>query len=102
MKWDETGLDKRIELRPLIGLTRGLPETDLETIVIEAIHVHRRLVDKVQELFEALPGDYKSGKATGGPKHAEYIQAAIEMHSQMTALTTLLSILGYVPKLSAN
>ncbi len=45
---------------------------------------------------------WTSGKAAGGVQHLEYIEAMIEMHAQMSALNTLLGILGYVPKIAVN
>ncbi|NTF16494.1 transcriptional repressor TraM [Agrobacterium tumefaciens] len=90
------------ELRPVIGLTRGLPVADLETLTIEAIRNHRQLVEKADQLFQALPDEYKTGKAAGGPQHVGYIEAMIGMHAQMSAVNTLVGILGYIPKVSVN
>nr|WP_010892388.1 transcriptional repressor TraM [Agrobacterium tumefaciens]Q57471.1 RecName: Full=Transcriptional repressor TraM [Agrobacterium tumefaciens]1US6_A Chain A, TRANSCRIPTIONAL REPRESSOR TRAM [Agrobacterium tumefaciens]1US6_B Chain B, TRANSCRIPTIONAL REPRESSOR TRAM [Agrobacterium tumefaciens]AAA64838.1 TraM [Agrobacterium tumefaciens]AAC28120.1 traM [Agrobacterium tumefaciens] len=102
MELEDANVTKKVELRPLIGLTRGLPPTDLETITIDAIRTHRRLVEKADELFQALPETYKTGQACGGPQHIRYIEASIEMHAQMSALNTLYSILGFIPKVVVN
>ncbi|KVK70269.1 hypothetical protein L905_12040, partial [Agrobacterium sp. TS43] len=32
----------------------------------------------------------------------EYIEAMIEMHAQMSAVNTLVGLLGFIPKVSAN
>nr|WP_235676693.1 transcriptional repressor TraM [Rhizobium rhizogenes]ASK44252.1 hypothetical protein [Rhizobium rhizogenes] len=34
--------------------------------------------------------------------HLCYIEASIEMHAQMSAVSTLISILGYIPNASVN
>ncbi|TPP05037.1 transcriptional repressor TraM [Rhizobium glycinendophyticum] len=90
------------ELRPVIGLTRGLPGPDMEVLAVNAIRLHRQLLEKADQLFQALPQDYKIGKAAGGQQHLEYIEAMIEMHAQMSALNALVELLGYIPKVSVN
>jgi len=102
MELEDATLTETLELRPVIGLTRGLPMSDLETLTVDAIRTHRRLVAKADELFQALPEDYKAGKATGGEQHLSFIVASIEMHAQMCAVNTLISILGYIPKAPIN
>ncbi|EHJ95551.1 transcriptional repressor TraM [Agrobacterium tumefaciens] len=90
------------ELRPVVGLASGLAPADVETLTVNAIRLHRQLLEKADQLFQALPEDYRTGKATGGVQHLEYIEAMIEMHAQMSALNTLLGVLGYIPKMAAN
>jgi len=90
------------ELRPVIGLTRGLPTTDMETLAVNAIRLHRKFVERADRFFQALPNDYKTGKAVGGEQHLEYIEAMIEMHAQMIAVNTLVGLLGYIPEVSVN
>ncbi|CAH0343305.1 transcriptional repressor TraM [Rhizobium sp. CECT 9324] len=90
------------ELRPVIGLTRGLPATDLETLTVNAIRTHRQLVGDADKLFQFLPDEYKTGAVVGGAQHLEYIEAMITMHAQMHAVTTLLDILGFVPNVQVN
>ncbi|SES45592.1 transcriptional repressor TraM [Rhizobium sp. NFR03] len=90
------------ELRPVVGLTRGLSAADLETLTVDAIRTHRQLVGKADQLFQALPDDYKTGAIAGGAQHLVYIEAMIAMHAQMIALNTLLDILGYIPKVPVN
>ncbi|AAK91095.1 MULTISPECIES: transcriptional repressor TraM [Rhizobium/Agrobacterium group] len=102
MESEDATLTKKVELRPLVGLTRGLHPADLEKLTIDAIRAHRRLVEKADELFQALPESYKSGKEVGGPQHLCYIEASIEMHAQMSAVSTLISILGYIPNATVN
>ncbi|RWC37734.1 MAG: transcriptional regulator [Mesorhizobium sp.] len=102
MESDDATLKEKFELRPIVGLTSGLPPTDLETLTIDAIRTHRRLVDKADQLFQALPEEYKSGNVIGGARHLFYIEASMEMHAQMSVVNTLISILGYIPKASVN
>ncbi|WP_174021937.1 transcriptional repressor TraM (plasmid) [Agrobacterium fabrum] len=90
------------ELRPVIGLTRGLPVPDIETLTVNAIRLHRQLVERADQLFQVLPDDIKTGTAAGGEQHLEYIEAMIEMHAQMTAVNTLVGVLGFIPKVSVN
>jgi TraR antiactivator len=91
-------MNKTLELRPVIGLTRGLPEADMESLTIQAILTHRRLVDEADQLFQALPDECKMGKTAGGSQHLAYIDAAMQMHSQMSVVSTLIAKLGRIPK----
>lgn len=90
------------ELRPVIGLTRGLSKDDVELLTVNAVRVHRQLVEVADQLFQALPKGYQTGKSVGGEQHLEYIEAMIEMHAQMSAVITLIGLLGYIPKVSVN
>ncbi len=91
-----------LELRAVLGLTRGLAQPDLESLTINAIRSHRQLVERADKLFQALPAAIRNGESVGGTRHLEYIDAMIEMHAQMSALSTLISLLGYTPKVSVN
>ncbi|EGP53996.1 transcriptional repressor (plasmid) [Agrobacterium tumefaciens F2] len=94
--------EDKLEMRAVYGLTQGLPKADLESLTVDAIRTHRQLVDEADRLFHALPEDHKSGKAAGGAQHLIYIQACMEMHAQMYVVNTLVTILGYIPKVSVN
>ena len=102
MDLKDSAVPDTCELRPVIGLTRGLPGADIETLAVNAIRLHRQLVEKADQLFQVLPEDIKAGTATGGAQHLEYIEAMIEMHAQMSAVNTLVGLLGYIPKVSVN
>ncbi|SMF56420.1 Transcriptional repressor TraM [Xaviernesmea oryzae] len=102
MESEDATLKDKCELRPVVGLTQGLAVADIETLTVDAIRTHRVLVEKADQLFQALPDDYKTGKVAGGTQHLCYIEACIEMHAQMSVVNTLVSILGYIPKLSVN
>ena len=102
METNEAPVSEACQLRPVIGLTRGLPTGELELLAVNAIRLHRQLLEKADQLFQALPQDLKTGKAAGGAQHLEYIEAMIAMHAQMSALNTLVELLGYIPKVSTN
>jgi hypothetical protein len=102
MDSENSAVSDTCELRPVIGLACGLAMADVETLTVNAILLHRQLLEKADQLFQALPNDYRTGKATGGVQHLEYIEAMIEMHAQMSAVNTLLGVLGYIPKVVAN
>ena len=76
--------------------------SEIESLTVDAIRTHRALVSKAERMFQTLPEEYRRGKAAGGAQHLAYIEAAMEMHAQMSVVNTLLDILGYVPKLSVN
>lgn len=102
MTSDAPKSEDKLEMRPVYGLTQGLPKADLESLTVDAIRTHRRLVDNADQLFQTLPDSYKSGKAAGGTQHLTYIQACMDMHAQMYVVNTLVTILGYIPKVSVN
>jgi TraR antiactivator len=102
MEFNDATVSGTCELRPVIGLTRGLPTSDLETLTVNAIRLHRKFVEKADRFFQELPEDYKTGKSVGGEQHLAYIEAMIDMHAQMSAVSTLVSLLGYIPKVSVN
>lgn len=102
MTSDAPKSEDKLEMRPVYGLTQGLPKVDLEGLTVDAIRTHRRLVDIADQLFQALPDTYKSGKAAGGAQHLAYIQACMNMHAQMYVVNTLVTILGCIPKVSVS
>lgn len=102
MDFKDSAVSDTCELRPVIGLTRGLSSADVETLAVNAIRLHRQLLEKAEQLFQGLPVDFRTGTATGGVQHLEYIEAMIEMHAQMYAVNSLVGILGFIPKVSVN
>lgn len=99
---EDSSMLETCELRPVFGLTRGLNKTDVEILTINAVRLHRQLLERADQLFQALPDDFKTGKSAGGVQHLQYIEAMIEMHAQMGSLNTLVGVLGYIPKVSVN
>ncbi|MGL3609191.1 transcriptional repressor TraM [Rhizobium sp. G187] len=91
--------DGSVELKPLVGLLAGVPEQSIEQLTVEAIKTHRSLVEKAENLFQALPPDVWTGKVAGGAEHLAYLNATIEMHAQMSVLSTLIAILGRTPNI---
>jgi hypothetical protein len=98
MNADDRLTGDAVDLKPLIGLLRGLPEALIERLTVDALREHRQLVAHAEHLFDELPADVKAGKEDGGDAQIRYFKATIAMHAQMSALTTLISILGYTPK----
>jgi len=102
MDLKDSAVSDTCELRPVIGLTRGLSSADIETLTINSIRLHRQLLEKADQLFQLLPDDIKTGMTAGGEQHLEYIEAMIEMHAQMGAVNTLVGLLGFIPKVSVS
>lgn len=86
-----------IDLRPIVGLLSNESDQVIEILTIDAIKKHRTLVDRAERLFQIAQGGDRDGKEPG-EAHVAYLEATIEMHAQMSALTTLLNILGRTPK----
>lgn len=99
---ETAALQSKPEIRALFGLTQGLPKPQLELLTVEAIRTHRILVDKADQLFQALPEEDKIPEMIGSEQHLDYIRACMEMHAQMYTTNTLINILGYIPKVPAN
>ncbi len=87
-------------LRPIVGLTKGLPKSVLEPMVVEAIRKHRFLRD-LAEMRQAEAQEYEEASGAVSPSRAAYIRAMIDMHAQQTVLSTLLDVLGYIPEVPA-
>ena len=80
-------------MRPIVGLTESLPKDILEGLVVEAMYRHRYLRD-VANLRHA---DISQAESNLQARSA-YVRAMIDMHAQQTVLSTLLDVLGYIPK----
>jgi hypothetical protein len=95
---DEPLNGEAVDLRPLVGLLHGVPIAVVDRLTVNAIKEHRKLADRAENLFHALPEEVRTGKVAGCDAHIDYLEATIAMQAQMSALTTLLHILGYIPK----
>ena len=93
---DHLPIDGEVELRPVIGLTRGLGRDDLELLAVDALIEHRKLAAKAEALFGDLPEEQRTAARRAAP-YIRYVKAMIAMPAQLTALSSLLGILGYVP-----
>ncbi|UFX13002.1 transcriptional repressor TraM [Sinorhizobium meliloti] len=87
-----------IDLRPIIGLLSNEPEQVVEILTVGAIKKHRKLVDRAERMFQVAHAGCRDDVKEPGDAHLAYLEATIEMHAQMSALTTLLNILGRTPK----
>ncbi|CAK02932.1 MULTISPECIES: transcriptional repressor TraM [Rhizobium] len=87
-----------IDLRPIIGLLSNEPEQVVEILTVGAIKKHRTLVDRAERMFQVAHAGDRSDEKEPSDAHLAYLEATIEMHAQMSALTTLLNILGRTPK----
>lgn len=97
MDHDHLPIDGEVELRPVVGLTRGLGRDNLELLAVDALIEHRKLAAKAKALFGDLPEEQRNGSSPGGPAYLGYVKAMIAIHAQMTAFSSLLGVLGYVP-----
>lgn len=86
---------RAIVLKPILELTRDLPRAMVEEITINAIFEHRRLLETAEELHDALAQDVIEQTAV----RRRYTEAMIALHVQTSALSSLLNILGYMPKM---
>lgn len=87
-----------IDLRPILGLLSNEPEQVIEILTVGAIKKHRTLVDRAERLFQIAYAGGRGVDKEPSEAHVAYLEATIEMHAQMSALTTLLNILGRTPK----
>ena len=94
---DDTVSEKKVVLRPLIGLMNGLGPKEIERFVIEEIEKHRRLRDEAVRL-EGILESRTVGECSVDARRA-YISALIAVHAQQTVVSTLLDILGYIPEM---
>jgi hypothetical protein len=100
MSVEENGRDFDVDLKPLVGLLAGVSQETIEQLAVDAIKRHRVLVERAEALFRQLPDDVRAGKGADDTSLVPYLSATIEMHAQMSALTTLLKILGRTPGVS--
>jgi hypothetical protein len=89
-------------LRAVVGLAEGLPKTDLERIIVEAIRTHRRLRDEAEALEAAYVEDPQQNVCGVGAARLAWVSAMMTMHTHQAFLSTLLDVLGYVPEVSAE
>ncbi|ARM90861.1 transcriptional repressor TraM domain-containing protein (plasmid) [Rhizobium sp. CIAT894] len=51
MTSDAPTSEDKLEMRPVYGLTQGLPKADRESLTVDTIRTHRCLVDEADRLF---------------------------------------------------
>ncbi|RVN80002.1 transcriptional repressor TraM [Sinorhizobium meliloti] len=98
MDHERNDITADIDLRPIVGLLSNESEHVIEILTVGAIKKHRTLVDRAERLFQIAHGGGRGGDKEPSEAHVAYLEATIEMHAQMSALTTLLNILGRTPK----
>lgn len=98
MSYERNTITRDVELPPIVGLLSNASDKTIEILTVGAIKKHRKLVDRAERTFQDVRANER--KDDGGPDKAylAYLDATIEMHAQMSALTTLLGILGRTPK----
>lgn len=87
----------RATLQPVVGLTNGLSNSDIERITVEAIRKHRTLRDEAEALETTYVELPEQKEDSVGPARLAWIGAMIEMHAQQMVVSTLLNVLGYIP-----
>ncbi|MGO4440988.1 transcriptional repressor TraM [Rhizobium sp. RAF56] len=87
-----------IDLRPIVGLLSNESEQVVEILTIGAIKKHRTLVDRAERMFQIAHAGCRDDDKEPSEAYLAYLDVTIEMHAQMSALTTLLDILGRTPK----
>ncbi len=98
MSNDKNMITKDVDLPPIVGLLSDESEQTIEILTIGAIKKHRKLVDRAERMFQHAHASDKTREAAPSEAYIGYLAATIEMHAQMSALTTLLGILGRTPK----
>jgi TraR antiactivator len=98
MTFEGSEMTSDIDLRPLVGLLANESEDVIETLTVGAIKKHHKLVDHAEQMFQLAQAGEQGNVNDATAAHLAYLDATIEMHAQMSALTTLLTILGRTPK----
>lgn len=97
---DEAVTKDKMVLRPLIGLMKGRDSGDIERFTIAEMEKHRLLRDEAVRL-EARCRELHDDEERGDLEN-DYVAAMIAVHAQQTVVSTLLDILGFIPKTSAK
>lgn len=72
---------------------------ELEPLAVEVIRVHRRRLQRAQELFEALErnGEERAPAAALRQLRQDYRMAMLNLHGQHQLVGLVVAALGYVP-----
>jgi len=98
MGHERNDITAHIDLRPIVGLLSNESEQVIEILTVGAIKKHRTLVDRAERMFQIAHAGGRDDDKEPSEAYLAYLDATIEMHAQMSALTTLLNILGRTPK----
>ena len=83
-------------LRPLVGLMHGRDPVDIERFTIAEMEKHRLLRDQAVRL-EAQCRELGDSDERADLEN-DYVTAMIAVHAQQTVVSTMLDILGFIPK----
>lgn len=97
---EKSASNAKLVLRPLIGLMRGRTPEEIERFTSAELEKHRRLRDEAASL-EARCHDAADEEERLLAEN-DYISAMIAVHAQQTVVSTLLDILGFIPKTAAK
>lgn len=78
----------------------GRPLDEVEYFTVAEIRKHRRLRDAASLLDDRLAA--VSGTQERTDVERDYVAAMIAMHAQQLVVSTLLDILGFIPKVPAT
>lgn len=86
-------------LGPIVGLVQPLSARHKEQLARQAIASHRHLRDVAEEKYATWQN--QSAVDENCPKrelaHLDYVGAMIGLHAQQTVVSSLVSVLGFVP-----
>ena len=90
----------KLVLRPLIGLMKGRTTEEVERFTAAELEKHRRLRDEAVRLEARCQEATSEGERVLAEN--EYVSAMIAMHAQQTVVSTMLDILGFIPKTAST
>lgn len=93
-------MSDRLTITPLIGLLQGQPREVIETLTIEEIRKHRLLIGEATALEQRLAN--VDGQEGQGELELAYLSKMVALHTQQTALSTIIDILGYIPEVPGD
>ncbi|OCI90819.1 hypothetical protein A6U85_24835 [Agrobacterium sp. 13-626] len=86
-------------LEPIVGLVETLSASHKEHLARHAIALHRHLRAVAEEKYSVWQG--QTARAENCPErelaHLDYVGAMIGLHAQQTVVSSLVSVLGFVP-----
>lgn len=93
-------MSDRLTITPLIGLLHGQPQEVIETLTIEEIRKHRLLIGEATALEQRLAE--LDGQEGRDEVELAYFSKMVALHTQQTALSTIIDILGHIPEVPGD
>ena len=93
---EKSASNAKLVLRPLIGLMKGRAPEEVERFTKAELEKHRRLRDEAVRLEARCHEAANEGERVVA-EH-DYVSAMIAVHAQQTVVSTMLDILGHIPK----